>query len=183
MKKYNDYKQYFIEIYEEKFGSGIEELRNYVEFDSIVEHLDNLQNRILHIQELKEFSECLIHGDLNYSNLLWQDGSVSIIDWELSRFSVPEIEFGGLLYCYSNNLKDFRKFISFFKENIYEIVTAFYLRLLDVLVWRIKLINVLELGTAERERQSSYLNRDIEKLEFFNKDVNVGKFSLDKVIA
>lgn len=105
--------------------------------------------------------------ELNPNNLLWQNDSVFFIDWELSRFSIPSIEFGGMLYCNGKNKEVFNNILEFFGNDEKELVLAgFYLKLLDSLCWRIKYLKQIKLNKEEHEYHLKEFYHDLDKIDY-----------------
>lgn len=61
--------------------------------------------------------ECLIHGDLNHSNLLWKNEEPVFIDWEVSRYTIPEFEYGGICYCHGKSPQMLNDILDIFDQN------------------------------------------------------------------
>jgi len=169
--RHPELKDYYIEIYKEKFGNKfIPDTSTETNISSQMASLaDKLHNKINSLPSTATSFECLIHGDLNPNNLLWVNNNVYFIDWELARYSIPAIEYGGLLYCNGKNKEIFNHVLSFFNNDEKElIVTGFYLKLLDSLCWRIKYLKQIKLNKEEYEYHLSEFNHDLEKSNFPN---------------
>lgn len=167
--RFSRIKDYYDEFYKEKFGNQFDPrvLSNMVDKNTISRMTDTLHYRLKNISEIPADFECLIHGDLNQNNLIWQENSVSFIDWELSRYSIPEIEFGGLLYCHGKDRTLFHNILNLFSQATQPlIVTSFYLRLLDTICWRVKYLKETKFSKQEYEEQISYFNHDLDKFNY-----------------
>lgn len=164
--RFEKIKCYYDEIYKEKFGSRFNQIHetDIIKKSTINKLSDSLHSSLDNISDLPVDHECLIHGDLNHANLIWQENCVFFIDWELSRYSIPAIEFGGMIYCHGKSKLLFDNILSLFAEdNRMLIIAAFYLKLLDSICWRINYLSQTQFTKQEYEKQMFDFNRDLEK--------------------
>lgn len=167
--RYLNIKDYYYEIYKEKFGDlfNSELIPEIPVKSKVIKLADILHLKLDNLSQQEPQFECLIHGDLNPTNLLWKNDEVYLIDWELSRYSIPAIEYGAMIYCHARNEKLFAETLNLFDNNdIDMILTAFYLRLLDSLCWRIKYIQQNSLIKDIYDQQMIYLYMDLDKIHY-----------------
>lgn len=72
---------------------------------SLLNHPDNTLRKLIHesreyfqSQKLDAITPSLIHGDVSLNNMLVNNDTVSLIDWEFSRFTDPMADFSTLFY-------------------------------------------------------------------------------------
>lgn len=86
-RRHSDVKDYFREIYAEKFGETFIPDSTIAADVSlqIVKLADKLHSKMKSLPLSPSTFECLFHGDLNPNNLLRHNESVYFIDWEPAR--------------------------------------------------------------------------------------------------
>jgi Ser/Thr protein kinase RdoA (MazF antagonist) len=162
-------KEYFFEFYCEKFCNGI--IQNISVEKNVKDQVYHLAGKYLEsfdaMKPVVIESECLIHGDLNHTNLLWKNNAVCFIDWELARYSIPSFEYAIIAYGHGKSKELYQGILDLFNNDEKKIIqTGFYLKLLDALSWRLKYMHQIILSKDEFEQQLLYLSRDLEKINY-----------------
>jgi len=160
-------RDYFQKIYQEKFGQGIDVMdrSDWLEKSKFPEFLSVVRQLIASTSEVQVQKECLIHGDLNHTNILWCNGEPRFIDWELSRYTIPEFEFGGICYCHGKSVEMLKSILGLF-DNDPLVLTSLALRTADSIFWRIKWLLEVELIEEDFQQQRRYFDLDLQKMNF-----------------
>jgi aminoglycoside phosphotransferase (APT) family kinase protein len=153
----------------EKCISSIPELESnpFAKIELLTTYCKNIKDKANKIPLENHQSEVLIHGDLGKNNLIESSSEYyRIVDWELSRYAIPEVEFAGILWTYmsdQNSIESMLKKMPQFNTEMLLLLTL--ARGLDVSVWMTKWLK--SLPPADPDYKTA-----LKDLDFFWKKIN-----------
>ncbi len=121
--------------------------------------------------ELNKLS--LTHGDPSKGNIFYSKGTMRVIDWEFSEYSIPESELVFFIWTHGLSKKQETIFLksygcNFSEESKKRLDVVYLIHLLSMISWRVQRLDLINKGKIEK---GSYLSTQEDIYKETEKDL------------